>query len=426
MIDSLFLSLDSAEIASEIRKAQHFACYVAPGIQPEPAKAMEDLARKIGSEYIKVFLDFDEHVMRMGFGHIESVESLRNAGIDVNSASGLRIGLVIVDDRGYAFTPTALYLEAEHSPDKKAPNAVRLSRNQIKDVLARLSPATKKFASASAKTEEERQQIEDQGIEIKSEKLAEAEFKDVEKKLKDIPPIDFDIARQTRVYTAYLQYVEIKLSGAAIQRHRFEIPREIQNFGDSEEFESRLKTTFDMIRRDDELSSKHIDKELSEIRKNFTRTLGKKHGRVMLKQSESLFKRKVDALDNKLKEHKEKMKKNLQERIDESRDQIINHYLPLVRKNPPVSLSGQVPEVTDDNAKSWLREQLERKLPESENLISKMKLSVCYKDVTFTTLNDSDFINTVKEVFPHVDWEKPYKEFKAAKERETNDDKNKF
>src|SRR5277367_5289944 len=139
MTEALFLSLDTAAIASDIRMAQHSVCYAAPGIRPEPAHAMVELAGRIGPELITVCLDFDERVMRMGFGDLAAVKTLRDAGIAVNSTPGLRTGLVIVDHQGYIFTPTALYLEAEDRP-ADAPNAMRLSKDQAAEALARLSP----------------------------------------------------------------------------------------------------------------------------------------------------------------------------------------------------------------------------------------------------------------------------------------------
>ncbi len=51
----------------------------------------------------------------------------------------------------------------------------------------------------------------------------------------EVPPVEFDIARQVRVFNAYLQYVEMKLSGAAIQRRRFAIPQSIQKLGGSKD-----------------------------------------------------------------------------------------------------------------------------------------------------------------------------------------------
>ena len=64
MTDPLFRSLDSAAIASDIRKAEHSVCYAAPGIQQQPANAMAELARLRGPELITVCLDFDERVIQ--------------------------------------------------------------------------------------------------------------------------------------------------------------------------------------------------------------------------------------------------------------------------------------------------------------------------------------------------------------------------
>ena len=38
--------------------------------------------------------------------------------------------------------------------------------------------------------------------------------------------------------------------------------------------------------------------------------------------------------------------------------------------------------------------------------------------MTFETLNREDFLESVKEAFPGVDWDKAYSEFKAAGETE--------
>jgi hypothetical protein len=69
---------------------------------------MAEVAPRIGPEFITVCLDFDEGTLRMGFGDLAAVNSLRGAGIMVSSTPGLRTGLLIVDREGYIFTPTAL------------------------------------------------------------------------------------------------------------------------------------------------------------------------------------------------------------------------------------------------------------------------------------------------------------------------------
>lgn len=125
-IDALFCSLSSASIADQIRSAKRAVCYAGPGIQIDLAQAMVDAAKGLGREMLTVCLDFDDRVMRMGYGDVEAVKLLIDSGIVVSSAPGLRTALVIVDGEGFIFTPTALYLEAEPTAGA-AFNAIRMS-----------------------------------------------------------------------------------------------------------------------------------------------------------------------------------------------------------------------------------------------------------------------------------------------------------
>jgi hypothetical protein len=417
MTEALFCSLDSAAIARAIGKAQHSVCYAAPGIQREPAHAMAELARRIGPELITVCLDFDERVMRMGFGDLAAVKILRGAGIAVNSTPGLRTGLVIVDHEGYIFTPTALYLEADQR-STEAPNALRLSRDQVTEALARLSPAAKAIAIAFAKTAEEKDRIRKQAVEVRSVRVADEAFAEVGRRLEEAPPVRFDIARQVRVFNAYLQYVELKLTGAAIQRHRLAIPASIQKLGGSKDLEGRLRTTFDLIDKGGKLSSKSLEDALNEIRKNFTPSLGKDHGRVVLKAAKSHLEERLSKFRDELKAHQERVEKELQGQLDESRKQIVDYFVPRVKANPPDAMRGQFLKFGEAEAGVWLDGELDRVFPKAEALIQKMQLDVRYKDVTFETLNRKDFLDAVKEAFPRIDWDKAYNEFRAAGEKQ--------
>ena len=418
MAEPLFCSLDSAAIAHEILRAQRSVCYAAPGVHQKPADAMAALANRIGPELITVCIDFDERVLRMGFGDLSAVEILRDAGIIVTSTPGLRTGLVIVDDQGYIFTPTALYLEAEQG-GIDAPNALRLSRDQATEAQARLSPAAKAIAVARANTAEERARLKEQAVEIKSTQVDEAKIGEVSERLKEAPPVSFDVARQVRIFEFYLQYVDLRLTGAAIHRHRISIPRRIQNLGSYGKVPEGLRTTFDLIERESELSSKPIEDELNEIRKNLTQALGKEHGRVILKSRKPLLEKRLTQLRAKLESYQGELKQKLQKQLDASRAAIVNYYLPRVIANPPEAFLGQFPsdEPAEEDARKWLIHELETVFPGAEQLIKEMELDVTYKDLTFETLNRKDFLPRVQQAYPILDWEKPYKEFRAAGEK---------
>jgi hypothetical protein len=133
---------------------------------------MAETAGRLGKEMLTVSLDFDDRVMRMGYRDIGAVILLLDAGISVNSSPGLRTALVVVDNEGYIFTPTALYLEAEPSDDA-ASNAMRMSGEQVAQALVRLSPAAKAIAVAQAKTPEAKQQIEALTVDVVSAPITE-------------------------------------------------------------------------------------------------------------------------------------------------------------------------------------------------------------------------------------------------------------
>ena len=417
--DALFCSLTPLRIAESVRKAQQAVCYAGPGIQLDLAQAMVEVAGRVGKEMLTVSLDFDDRVMRMGYGNVDAVQLLLDAGIAVQSSPGLRTALVVVDNEGYIFTPTALYLEAEPS-DGAASNAVRMSGEQVAQALARLSPAAKTIAIAQAKTPEAKQRIEVLTVDVVSAPITPEKLAEVAASLKEAPPVRFDLARQVRVFEPYLQYVELSLTGAAIQRHRMAIPEKIQNLGGSEELENRLRTTFELIEKGSKLSSKPLEDALNEIRKNFTPSLGKDHGRVVLKAAKPHLVTRLKEFRIKLEAHQKAVAKDLQKHLDTSREQIVAYYLPRVIEAKPDALLGQSQngEVSEAAAKRWLNGELDKVFPRAETLIQEMKLEERYKDVTFETLNRRDFLESVKDAFPYVDWDKAYSEFKAAGQSE--------
>ena len=225
--EDLFCHLTSTSIINMILSSEGAICYAAPGIQTNLAKAIITTAERIGFELIDICIDFDERVMRMGYGEIEAVKILRKTGIRVSSSPGLRSGLFIAGSKGYVFTPTALYLEAE-SHVGSSRNAMRLSSDQVAEALARLSPTAKAIAVASNTDPTQKARIAGLPIDVGSEQIDDIRFNQVNDNLELAPPVRFDLTRQVRVFEPYLQYVELSLTGAAIQHHKLAIPKSIQ------------------------------------------------------------------------------------------------------------------------------------------------------------------------------------------------------
>lgn len=402
-----------------IRGAKTRVVYAAPGIQDAPAAALAEFIPGLLSPELTVSLDFDERTIRMGYGSLEAVAMLRRAGIELVHFPGFRSGILIVDKRGWVFTPVAHYLEDEPQSDE-TPNAIELSSTQVEAYAVRFSPVSRAKAIAEAATPEVAATLAELPCELGVTPVMREHFEEVSKAIQTAPPVKFDIVRQVRVFESYLQYVEITLTGAAIQNHRVRIPPDIQKLGASADLEGRLRTTFDLLEKSSSLSSKALEDELNEIRKNLTPSLGKNHGRVVLKAAKAHLEMRLAEMREKLEKHQKRVRDELQARLDESRAQVVNYYLPLARQNPPDAVRGQslLPEISDKQLETWLGRRLDKVFPAAADLIRQMILEVRFKDVTFETLNEADFLGSVKAAFPEVNWDKAYNEFKAAGERE--------
>jgi hypothetical protein len=173
-----------------------------------------------------------------------------------------------------------------------------------------------------------------------------------------------------------------------------------------------------LIEKGSKLSSKPLDDALNKIRTNFTKSLGKDQGRVVLKSSKPLLTKQLEDFRKMLEEHQKKVAAGLQVHLEESRKQIVDYYIPRVVENPPVELRAQLlsGKVTENVARYWLDAELNGVFPDAASLIKEMKLEERYKDVTFETLNREDFLSSVKAAYKYVDWDRAYSEFKAAGE----------
>ena len=413
--DSLFLQINSDVLEALVNETTSFFCYAAPGIQIKPAKAIAELSDKIGKESILIFLDVDERVLRMGYGEFEAIKLLEHAGILIQNISGLRNGLIVSDHSGYSYTPTALYLERE-AERGEALNSMRLMPEQTKEALARLSPASQLIAVAQAETGEEKAKIRMYATETQPNSVDKQVLEVMDENLRATPPAKFDVARQVRVFQPHFQYVELSLTGAAIQRHRLTIPKSIQSRGVGGELEGRLKTTFDLIDKNAKVSSKSLDTELRDIREKLTRSLGSKHGRIVRKAALPRLEERLQKLRAKIQEHQKTIKVDLEKMLKKSKDEVVAYYLPLVVKNPPDELIGIFGKPTMKDSKAWLDNELSSAIPKAEDLIKKIQLEVNFKDVTFDTLNRDDFLESINAAYPEVNWDATYEEYRAAGE----------
>jgi len=412
--------MSGTKMAALISRAVQRVAVAAPGIRSECIAALTEAVSRLGQAAVTVITDCDEEVFRLGYGDIGAVRTLRESGLELRQSSGLRIGILVCDDRAWVFAPTALYVQPEIHSDE-TPNAVELRTMDVDRIMWRLSPEARKVDEQRPLSAELRQEISEADIEVGQAELALSTVEATDAALHLAPPIAFDVARQVRVFEPYIQYVQISLAGCAVQRHRVEVPKSIQRIDAEAEINARLRTTFELIEKNSEVSSKALEEELKQIRDNFTRPLGKPWGRVLLRSTRPLFDERIAQFRQRLAEHRKAVEESLAQSLEKSRDQLVEYFLPLVGRSLPDVFLGQITtrEPSNEQIRSWLMFELEKVFPEPQDLVTEMKLDVQFRDVTYETLNEEGFGEKLREAYPHVNWDKPFDEFDAARARDS-------
>lgn len=407
--ERVFTSMSSPKMVGLINRAQTRVLLCSPAIRTTVAEAFIGTSDRIGKDKVRAVLDCDEEVYRLGYGEIEAVQKLREAGVDVRQSSGLRVGLLIVDGDAWVFTPTALFVQSEVHSDE-TPNSIKLPPPDAERLARSICPPDTGDEQCDADAEIMEPEVGHASLDDKT-------IATVTQGLEVAPPIPFDVARQVRVFQPYLQYVKTKLSGSSLQTHRVTIPDSLQDYGSDSGVAKRLRTTFNLIGTSSDLSSKPLADKLRKINRDLTRPLGEPWGRVLLKAARKAYDEEIESLKEELQQHQDLVKKKLKEQLAKSRKEVVEYYFPIVKENPPNALIGQMltRNVTEEQIRWWIDHELSKVFPTPEQLISAMNLEVHYSDVTYETLNHEGFADALQKAYPHINWDKPFDEFNAAK-----------
>jgi hypothetical protein len=403
----IFDTLTQNRMASVCEAAKTRILLAAPGISLIVATQIVKAKERVDA--IRVVLDCNDETLRLGYGEIEAVRMLMNAGIVVGQSPGLRTGVIIVDQQGWSFSPTPLSVERERQSNE-TPNAIFLNPAQQDSVAEALG-------LHSCHNDQRMLFEEDAPAEVGNSPLSDAEVKAVEKSLTEAPPIPFDLQRQVRVFQPYIQYVELSLEGASLRRQTVALPPSLAPLAKNEEVQKRLRTTYSLISEGSKIDDKPLHDELNKIRKDFTRAIKSLDGNVMLRGKQKILEERMDALEKQVEEYKATLRDRLEKEIASSLLQLKLELLPLVTRKPPSELIngcfGSKP--TREEADRWLQYELEKAFPRIDTILREIELKKTFKDVTYSSLTNPNLEAELKYAFPAVQWDKPFEEYAAAR-----------
>ena len=210
--DRTFTIASDAAVISLIKSARRRLVVIAPALSRAVAEALSARFGDQGHLDVRVILDADPEVYRLGFGEREALEVIRGAAsrsdLDLREQTGVRIGVIISDEDTMVFAPISKNIEAGSETVNK-PNAIVL-RGIAAESLAK---------AAGAQPDDKRPSGE-----IGNVALDPVKVQAMEADLERNPPAKFDIARRLNVFSSRVVYVEFEIAGLALSRKVVPLP----------------------------------------------------------------------------------------------------------------------------------------------------------------------------------------------------------
>ena len=400
--DKTFTNADDQRLIELIQQCRRRLVYAAPGISDKVSKALvKRIAETDAPAQIVVILDPDAEVCRLGYGTIEGLETvvkaLKRKDLQLHTAPGLRLGLLICNEQTLVSSPVALCIESGSNQNSK-PNAILLQPD---------APAA--IAAACGLGGGTRREI---GLDyVKPEEL-----KDLKDNLEKNPPKTVDIARLERVYNNHIQFVEFKVEGFLLGRRTIQVEPEWLGIQDKE-LARRLQSTLTLFGSQDSISVDlpyfnedgtvikgltrvyneiDIQNEIQIIRKELI-SLGH-YGSVILKKKIPKFMQKTARFEHVLKAYENEVQTALYDRLIDIRAQLMKDLLPSAIEagtgmDHSLSFFQSEEEIIED--------QLNMKL---DRVIYKVmadfapKMTLVFKDVTYSMIaGDKQFQQLVDD-----------------------------
>jgi hypothetical protein len=233
-----FTVVNDMTLCAAIDATEQSLVYVAPGVTKPVVDAMGASLRTKPHLQVTAIIDLDPEVYRLGFGTEEGLRALQElAGqqhFALRQQQGLRVGLLVTDQRTLVYSPTPLLIEAGSTSEEK-PNAVVISRGV--DPTAALLHACGAPGVGGVGAPPPRD------AEVGRIPATPAAVDASLASLKEVPPKKFSVARIERVYESKIQFVDLELTGYRLSAKRVNIPNDLL-VGEDRAFRERLKNSF--------------------------------------------------------------------------------------------------------------------------------------------------------------------------------------
>lgn len=233
-----FTVVNDDTLCAAIGATRQTLVYVATGVTRRVVDAIAESLRSKRDLLVTAIIDLDPEVYRLGFGTEEGLRALLALSgrehFELRQQEGLRVGLLVTDQRTLVYSPTPLLIEAGSTSEEK-PNAIVISRDA--------EPTAALLHACGAPNADDANTPPLQQAEVGRRPATPAAVERSLASLQEVPPKAFSVARIERVFESKIQFVEFELTGYRLSSKRVNIPNDLL-VDEEQAFKERLKNSF--------------------------------------------------------------------------------------------------------------------------------------------------------------------------------------
>lgn len=382
-----------------ILRAKSRLVIIVPALTKSVAEAVSHRFEDLEYLSVTVILDSDPEVYRLGFGDEEALETIRAASanylFDLREQSGVRIGIVVSDDKTMIFSPVSKNIEAGSTSVEK-PNAIVLTSDCGDHIAIAAGASMSENAPAP---------------EVGNKALAAEKVQKMQLNLKANPPRPFDITRKMNIFSSKVQYVEFTASNYQLTTRQIPLPPELVDVADDDlknRITSRIRAPFDGIGKLDvtidyeghsetiKVDDDWLKKERKRIEDEYTFQINN-FGRVILFTDRDHFDKAIVRFELIIKKYQAALRDALTNSKSIFEERIIDEFYPKWVQNPPKHFSRWGIEPTPDKIKDELQ-KLAQEIFDNAVSFKEPKVKILYKDVAPENIQNSTFLEVLQKI----------------------------
>ena len=283
------------------------------------------------------------------------------------------------------------------------------ARSLAERILGQTSLSTHRVKGALNELHEEQQGDRVHGgcePRAQNQTITENEVEQAERSIEEHPPRDFAKEHKITVYSAFVGYIQLRLSGSSLGKGaRLKIPNELVERGLGEnEVRKRINENIKIdLEEEVDTGVKEINERIKAIRTLYTRQLGEPHGRIYRKRQRKELDGHLDDLKNEIAHANSLLGAKIDAALHRQLDELAETYA-------KQSARGTFPEMTKDHISRLLRAAWDEA---GATRPRKVKLEVTFKDLTWEALQDRELKQRIVAQFPDLENSTLYREYRA-------------